>query len=101
MSDEQQKQPKAAESQTPTPLTPKAGGQPATRYPSGTVQRFKQQEQPFLKAQGIKVLRGTIGLLEGIVEKLEEEPVKEVPPVVPPATPSISTPIVDTTATIP
>ncbi|HEY9606586.1 MAG TPA: hypothetical protein V6C85_33565, partial [Allocoleopsis sp.] len=52
-------------------------------------------------AQGIKVLRGTIGLLEGIVEKLEEEPVKEAPPVVPPVTPSVSAPIVDTTATRP
>jgi hypothetical protein len=101
MSDEQQQQPEAAESQTPTPPTPKAVGQPATGYPSGMVQRFKKQEQPFLKAQGIKVLRGTIGLLEGIVEKLEEDPVKEAPPAVPPATPSVSAPIVDTTATIP
>lgn len=101
MSDEQQKQPEAAEDQTPTPPTPKAADQPETGYASGTVQRFKKQEQPFLKAQGIRVLRGTIGLLEGIVEKLEEEPVKTVPPpVVPPATPSVSAPIVDTTATI-
>ncbi|HEY9600309.1 MAG TPA: hypothetical protein V6C85_01775, partial [Allocoleopsis sp.] len=101
MSDKQQKQPEAAENQTPMPPTPKAVGQPATGNPSGTVQRFKKQEQPFLKAQGIKALRGTIGLLEGIVEKLEEEPVKEVPPVVPPATSSVSAPIVDTTATTP
>lgn len=102
MSDEQQKQPEAAEHQTPTPPTQKAAGQPEAGYASGTVQRFKKQEQPFLKAQGIKVLRGTIGLLEGIVEKLEEEPVEAVPPpIVPPATPSVSTPIVDTTASIP
>jgi hypothetical protein len=61
-----------------------------------------QEQQRFLKVQSIKVLRGTIGLLEGIVEKLEAEPVREIPPkVASPAIKSASVSVLDTTTVIP
>ncbi|MGI8499815.1 MAG: hypothetical protein ACR2LR_01560 [Hassallia sp.] len=50
------------------------------RQPTSRQQRTKMQ--PFWKAQTIKLLRGTIGTLEGAVEKLETEPApgtKETP----------------------
>lgn len=43
---------------------------------SKTAQATKTQSLSFLKAQSINALRGTIGLLEGIVDKLEAEPVR-------------------------
>jgi hypothetical protein len=102
MSDEQQKQPEAADDPTPTPPTPAAAGQPETRDVNQTRQPSRKQEQPFLKAQGIKVLRGTINLLEGVVEKLEEEPVTQLPPPAkPPVTTAVSKPVVDTTIATP
>lgn len=86
-----------------------------------TSKKTPQSSQPFLKALGIKTLRGTIQLLEGVVEKLETEPVKplrdvagnlvaptgEVPPVVITQTPTSTTtaatsqPSVKTTPLIP
>ncbi|GAX43083.1 hypothetical protein NIES4075_40940 [Tolypothrix sp. NIES-4075] len=42
--------------------------------PQPTSPRRRTQIQPFWKAQIIKLLRGTIGALEGAVEKLETEP---------------------------
>jgi len=50
------------------------------RQPTSRQQRTKMQ--PFWKAQTIKLLRGTIGTLEGAVQKLETEPApgtKETP----------------------
>jgi hypothetical protein len=47
-----------------------------------TSPRRRTQMQPFWKAQTIKLLRGTIGALEGAVQKLETEPApgtKETP----------------------
>lgn len=46
---------------------------------SKTAQATKIQSLSFLKAQSINALRGTIGLLEGIVDKLETEPVRMPP----------------------
>jgi hypothetical protein len=61
-----------------------------------------QGQQRFLKVQSIKVLRGTIGLLEGMVEKLEAEPVREIPPkVASPAIKSGPVSVLDTTTVIP
>ncbi|MGC1394896.1 MAG: hypothetical protein WA828_11500 [Coleofasciculaceae cyanobacterium] len=48
---------------------------------SKTAQATKTRPPSFLKAQSINALRGTIGLLEGIVDKLETEPVREIAPV--------------------
>ncbi len=102
MSEDQQKQPESINDQPQTPPTPPAAGQSRTRLgqTSKTAIPTRTQKQPFLKAQGIKVLRGTIGLLEGIVEKLEEEPVNELPTAAPPSTPSVSAPVLDTTTGI-
>lgn len=47
---------------------------------SKTAPATKTRPPSFLKAQSINALRGTIGLLEGIVEKLEAQPVREIPP---------------------
>ncbi|HEY9834288.1 MAG TPA: hypothetical protein V6D26_27295, partial [Stenomitos sp.] len=92
MSDNQQKQPKSESSPPQTPPISSATG-PST---GKTVGRTENQEQPFFKAQTLKVLRGTIGLLEGVVQKLEAEPVREIPPQ--PMSPTItpSAPVLDT-----
>ncbi|GAC1460299.1 MAG: hypothetical protein NVS2B14_11280 [Chamaesiphon sp.] len=42
-----------------------------------TLQQTWNQTQPVLKVQSIKALRGTIQLLEGVVEKLEAEPTEQ------------------------
>ena len=54
---------------------------------SKTTPAMKTRSPSFLKAQSINALRGTIGLLEGVVEKLEAQPVREIPPVT--TTPSV------------
>lgn len=56
-----------------------------------TTQPTKKRSPSFLKSQSINALRGTIGVLEGIVEKLEAEPAREFP--------SSATPSITTTAT--
>jgi hypothetical protein len=91
MSEDEQKPPESVNSEPEMPPTP------AVVEPSVT--RLKPQPEPsLLKSVSIKALRGTIGLLEGIVEKLEAEPVREIPPADSPlATTSVSTPILDTT----
>ncbi|MGB5963509.1 MAG: hypothetical protein WBG73_22925 [Coleofasciculaceae cyanobacterium] len=60
---------------------------------SKTAQATKTRPPSFLKAQSINALRGTIGLLEGIVDKLETEPVREITPV------STTKPIQDSSVT--
>lgn len=91
MSEDEQKPPESVNSEPVTPSTP--------AVVEASVRKLKpQQEQPLLKALSIKVIRGTINLLEGIVEKLEAEPVREIPPAAMPfATKSASTPILDST----
>ena len=92
MSDNQQKQPK---SESSLPQTPPISS--ATSPSTGkTVGRIENQEQPFFKAQTLKVLRGTIGLLEGVVQKLEAEPVREIPPQPMSPTRTASAPVLDT-----
>jgi hypothetical protein len=89
MSEDQQQSPKSVNSEPETP--------PTLRTVERSLSQLEQttkNSQPFLKAQGIKALRGTIGLLEGIVEKLEAEPAREISPAVSPAT-SVSTPVAD------
>ena len=97
MSQEQQKQP---QSQRPQPQMPQreAAANQSTRV---TVQRTDNREKPLLQAQTLKVLRGTIGFLEGIVEKLEGQPVQESSSsVASPATKTVSVPVVDKTTAI-
>jgi hypothetical protein len=91
MSEDQQQPPESVNSQPETPPTPETVEQSPTRLE-------QNQVQPFLKAQSIKALRGTIGLLETIVEKLEAEPVREIPPTV---TPPATTPVLNTTTATP
>lgn len=103
MSEDQQKPPESVDDQTQTPLTPDEAGQSGTEVKkiSKTDEPAEEPEQPFLKAQSIKVLRGTIDLLEGIVERLETEPVRELTPrSMPPSRPSELAPISDTTTAI-
>jgi hypothetical protein len=67
-----------------------------------SLSRTGNSGKPFLKVQTIKVLRGTIGLLEGIVDKMEAEPVKEIPhQATSPAITITSEPVLDTTTAIP
>ena len=88
MSEDQQKQPKSMNSEPQTPSTPNEVSQTSIR----------KREQPFVKAQSIKVLRGTIDLLERIVEQLETEPVSQLPPTAAPPTSRLtSAPVLDTT----
>ncbi len=103
MSEDQQKQPESADDKTQTPPTPYKAGSSGTglKKTTQTAESTRNRKQPFLKAQSIKVLRGTIGLLEGVVEKLETEPVTQIPPAVPPSTTSLRTPVLDTTAVTP
>lgn len=93
MPNDKKKQPKSSDKQIQT--------QP-------TVTSTRNQKQSFLKVQIVKVLRGTIGLLENAVETLETEPAKELPVTVsesefsfdtPVATPE-SEPILETTTVI-
>ena len=100
MSEDQQKQPESANSEPQTPPTPSSAGSSGTGFEetSWTTEPTENRTQPFLKAQSIKVLRGTIGLLEGVVEKLEAEPVSELPPTTaPPSRTRDSAPVLDTT----
>jgi hypothetical protein len=84
MTQDQQKQPKSKRSTPQTPPT------------SSAAERSKNQKQSFLKAQTIKALRASIGLLEGVVEKLEAEPTREITPSASPATITVSEPLLDT-----
>jgi hypothetical protein len=102
MSQDQQQQPESVNSEPQTPPPPNQVGQTARGLEkvSNSTRGTGNGEQPFLKAQSIKVLRGTIGLLEGIVERLEAEPVSELPPAAaPPA--RLSAPVSDSTTATP
>jgi hypothetical protein len=60
---------------------------PEPEATSKTAQATEKPLPSFLKAQSINALRGTIGLLEGIVDKLEAQAVRAIPPSVTTATP--------------
>jgi len=66
----------------PPPSSEPEGSQLETNVEQGTQtpQTTLNQVQGFLKAQTIKTLRGTIGLLEGLVVKLEAEPSEATKP---------------------
>lgn len=88
MSEDQQKQPESMNYEPQTPSKPDKVN-PA---------KLGKQKQPFLKAQSIKVLRGTIDRLEEIVEQLEAEPVSQLPPTAAPPTSTLtSAPVLHTT----
>ncbi|HEY9691399.1 MAG TPA: hypothetical protein V6D15_04305 [Oculatellaceae cyanobacterium] len=105
-----QDEPKQSESVKLTPKTPNVS---STTNKSGTslkqatqvAQQTWKRTQPVLKVQGIKVLRGTINLLEKVADKLEAQPIEPAsssltPPVV--ASPPqvvVSKPVDSTTAT--
>jgi len=103
MSEDQQKQPESANSEPQTPPIPSSAGQSETGLNkiSRTTKPTENRAQPLLKAQSIKILRGTIGLLEGVVEKLEAEPVSELPPAVLSSKTQVSKPVVDTSTATP
>ncbi|HEY9669065.1 MAG TPA: hypothetical protein V6C91_19800 [Coleofasciculaceae cyanobacterium] len=73
MSEDQQKQPELESSQPQMPPT-SAAATPLGTESDTTQERREKQKLPFFKAQTVKVLQGTIGLLERIVDKLEAEP---------------------------
>lgn len=115
MSEDQQQSPESASSEPITPTTPSGVGQSRTEVQK-TSKMARPTESPvqrLVKTQSIKALRGTISLLEGIVDKLETEPpvVIEVPPgTTPPATSpdgapvsttAIQTPQPDTVSSVP
>lgn len=79
MPQDQKKQPESSHEQTQT--------QPK-------VTSSRNRKQPFVKAQMINVLRGTIGLLENVVETLETEPARELPATAPELEFAFDTPVV-------
>lgn len=108
-----QDEPKQSESVKPTPKTPNVS---STTNKSGTsleqatqvAQQTWKRTEPVLKVQGIKVLRGTINLLEKVADKLEAQPIQPANPSVAGLTPPVvakppqvvvSTPVDSTTAT--
>ncbi|MFB8787610.1 MAG: hypothetical protein U7123_01850 [Potamolinea sp.] len=98
MSEDEQKQPESVNSESQEQPTPSVADQTTTQgqKTSKTAATTRKPSQPFLKAQSIKILRGTIGLLEGVVENLEAELVAK-----PVATKTVATKISDTTTTTP
>ncbi|MGB7445263.1 MAG: hypothetical protein WA919_29680 [Coleofasciculaceae cyanobacterium] len=90
MSEDQQKQPTAAEESGEELVSNELAQSPQNR------------ELPFLKAQTIKLLQANIRLLEGVVERLEKEPEKVLPSIPKPgATTSVLEPGVDSITTEP
>ena len=79
MSEDQEKPPESTDAQSQMPLeaaVDESDNQFAESSETGT-ESLDKPEQPFIRAQTIKLLRGTIGLLEGVVEKLEATPVSQ------------------------
>lgn len=75
MSEDQPKQPTS--SAKPAPQTPTPTG--AKSQSGKALQQIWARFQPVLKVQSLKTLRGTIQVLEGVVEKLEAEPTVQLP----------------------
>ncbi|MBD1941359.1 hypothetical protein H6F50_03160 [Coleofasciculus sp. FACHB-712] len=75
MPEDQPKQPTS--SAKPAPQTPTPTG--AKSQSGKALQQIWARFQPVLKVQSLKTLRGTIQLLEGVVEKLEAEPTEQLP----------------------
>lgn len=104
MSQEQRKQPNSEGLSPQTPPTPAAAerSQINSETTLDQVQRMEKPKQPFVKAQSIKLLRGTVNLLEGVIQKLETETLRERPaPVAPPATKPEASPVLDVTPATP
>ncbi|HAA27513.1 MAG TPA: hypothetical protein DCE56_07300, partial [Cyanobacteria bacterium UBA8553] len=103
MSDDQQKQPESASSESQTPPQSASAGQTGKRLEkmSRTTQPSGNLAQRLVKTQGVKILRGTIGVLEGFVEKLEAEPVTDLSPNATPPITTVSVPVSDTTTATP
>jgi hypothetical protein len=104
MSEDQQTQPESVNSEPQTPPTPSSADQSGTGLENiiETAEPTQNRELPFLKAQSVKVLRTTIDILEGIVGRLEAEPVRELPATAaPPASMPLSAPSLDTPTTTP
>lgn len=79
MPEEQPKQPTSSAKpapQTPTPTRAKSQSGKA-------LQQIWAKFQPVVKVQSLKTLRGTIQVLEGVVEKLEAEPTVQLPSTTP------------------
>ena len=80
MSEDQEKPPESTDAQSQMPREAAVDELDSrfaeSRETAGT-ESLDKPEQPFIRAQTIKLLRGTIGLLEGVVEKLEVVPVSQ------------------------
>lgn len=86
MSEDQPKQPPVDPTpQKPTPIPTSSQSGTTLDKVTQTAQQSWVKIQPVLKVQSIKALKSTIQLLEGVVEKLEAEPITQLPPTTPPA----------------
>lgn len=94
MSDDQQKQPESVSSKSQTPPTPASAGKTGKglEQMSRTTKPTGNLAQRLVKTQSVKILRGTIGILEGIVETLEAEPVNNLTPTAMPPTTTLVSP---------
>ncbi len=103
MSDDQQKQPESVSSESQTPPKPASAAKTGKRLEkiSRTTKPTGNLAQRLVKAQSVKILRGTIGILEGVVEKLETEPVKDFSPNVTPSITTVSVSVSDTPTATP
>ena len=104
MSEDQHKQPESASSEPQAPQTPASTGQSKTGFEktSKTTKPTENLVQRLVKVQSVKVLRGTIGLLESVVKKLKAKPASELSPAAaPPSSTPRSTPVLDSTNATP
>lgn len=94
MSDDQQKQSESVSSESQTPPTPAEAGKTGKglKQMSRTTKPTGNLAQRLVKTQSVKILRGTIGILEGIVETLEAEPVNNLTPTAMPPTTTLISP---------
>jgi hypothetical protein len=94
MSDDQQKQPESVSSESQIPPTPAEAGKTGKglEQMSRTTKQTGNLAQRLVKTQSVKILRGTIGILEGIVETLEAEPVNNLTPTAMPPTTTLVSP---------
>ena len=103
MSEDQQTQPESVSSKSQTPPKPASAGKTGKRVGkiSRTTKPGGNLAQRLVKAQSVKILRGTIGILENVVEKLETEPVKDISSNATPSITTVSVSVSDTLVTTP
>ena len=103
MSEDQQTQPESVSSKSQTPPKPASAGKTGKRVGkiSRTTKPSGNLAQRLVKAQSVKILRGTIGILENVVEKLETEPVKDISSNATPSITTVSVSVSDTTTATP